>query len=260
MRFSVFPALALLAFSAQAWAQAAPGAPPSTPRSDRALVEHTSASEPAGAHEHFERALTWYRAGKYRRAVEELDAALDQDPGGKDLIFNLALVQEKLGDFDGAIRSLGRFQSLEKDPDEIERATQAIERLQGARSELSANSRLVAAPAVTSSGATARERGKLDGWVIGTGSFALASFVVGTVFVVRALSLDSDGDSSGARDSAMIGDLALAGSVLSGAGSLGLYLGRYKDASPGAERGGSASAALSPSLPRISTAGIVLRY
>ncbi len=220
------------------------------------MGDRTSASEPAGAHEHFERALTWYRAGKYRRAVEELDAALDQDPGGKDLVFNLALVQEKLGDLDGAIRSLGRFQSLEKDPVEIERATEAIERLQGARVEAIANARLGAAPAVTVPSPSARERGKLDAWVIGTGSLAIASFVVGTVFAVRALTLDSDGDSNGARDAAMITDLAFATSVLSGAGSLGLYLGRYKDAPPAREIG----AGVPLSLPRVCSAGLVLHY
>ncbi len=253
MRFSVFPAVVVIFVAARASAQSA--APSNTPRSDRALGEGetTGSSITVGAHEHFERALTWYRAGKYRQAVEELNAALDRDPGGKDLVFNLALVQEKLGDLDGAIRSLGRFQSLEKDPAELERAAQAIERLQGAQAEFAANrphSLMFAPPPAPPT----RVRGKLDAWVIGTGGVAIASFVVGAVFGIRALHLDSRSEQGSARDAAMVADFAFATSVLAGAGSLGLYFGRYADAVP--ER----LALPLFALPRLAAAGVVLRY
>jgi tetratricopeptide (TPR) repeat protein len=251
MRFSVFPALIVILLAARAQAQSV--APSDTPRSDRAPGDGDAAggTSSVGAPEHFERALTWYRAGKYRRAVEELNLALDRDPGGKDLVFNLALVQEKLGDLDGAIRSLVRFQSLEKDPTELERAAQAIQRLQGARAELAANRpHFAALPAPAP--APPRVRGKFDAWVIGTGSVAVASFVVGTVFGVRALTMSSSSEAGSARDSALIADLAFATSVLAGAGSVGLYLGRYAD-SP-------AQLALPIALPRVSAAGLVLRF
>lgn len=253
MRFSVFPALVVISVAARASAQSA--APSNTPRSDRVPGEGeaTGNSITVGAHEHFERALTWYRAGKYRQAVEELNAALDRDPGGKDLVFNLALVQEKLGDLDGAIRSLGRFQSLEKDPAELERAAQAIDRLRGAQAELAANqphSALFAAPPTP----LPRPRGKLDAWVIGASGVAIASFVVGTAFGVRALHLDSRSEEGSARDAAMVADFAFATSVLASAGSLALYFGRYADAAP--ER----LALPLLSLPRMSAAGVVLRY
>ncbi|MET0795528.1 MAG: tetratricopeptide repeat protein [Polyangiaceae bacterium] len=254
MRFSVFAAVVVILVAARAEAQSA--APDNTPRSDRVLGDALAESSSVGAHEHFERALTWYRAGKYRRAVEELNAALDRDPGGKDLVFNLALVQEKLGDLEGAIRSLGRFQSLEKDPVELERAAQAIERLRGAQSELAANrpqSTQLSPPAPVP---LPRPRGKLDAWVIGTGGVAIAAFVVGTVFGVRALTLDSRSEDGRARDAAMIADFAFATSVLTGAGSLGLYFGRYADATP--ER--VALPLALPGMPRVSGGGFVLRY
>jgi tetratricopeptide (TPR) repeat protein len=221
------PSPAPVSLAPSSLAPAAPVSP--APAGPRVLTDGRAA--PAQAAEHFERALAWYRAGKYQLAVEELKAALERDPGGKDLVFNLALVQEKLGDLTGAIDSLQRFQAMEKDPKELERATQAVDRLRGAQAELLAAA--PSAPTVTSSPLTncppVRERGKLDGWVIGTGSFALASLLVGTVFGVRALTLDAEKDASSARDAAIVADVALATGLLVGAGSVALYWGRFAD-------------------------------
>jgi hypothetical protein len=75
-------------------------------------------------------------------------------------------------------------------------------------------------------------RGKFDGWVIGTGSLALASLLVGTVFGVRALTLDADAEQSRARDAATIAEIALTTSLLAGAGSVALYFGRFADPAP----------------------------
>ncbi len=84
MRFGVFPAAMLIFAAVHARAQ---GMAPSGPSGDRVLTDGSRAPGEAAAHEHFERALVWYRAGKYHLAIEELDAALDRDPGGKDLVF-----------------------------------------------------------------------------------------------------------------------------------------------------------------------------
>jgi hypothetical protein len=168
------------------------------------------------------------------------------------LVFNLALVQEKQGDLAGAIASLSRFQSMEKDPKELERASQTIARLRGAQAELLAV--VPSAPTV----AFAREpcpvprvRGKLDGWVIGTGGLALASLLVGTAFGVRVFTLDAANEETQARDAAIIADVALATSLLAGAGSVALYFGRFADAPT--ER------ATLP-LPRASLARVEFRY
>jgi tetratricopeptide (TPR) repeat protein len=252
MRFNVFPAVVVILLAARAQAQSP--ASSDTPRSDRAPGDSESrgGTSSVGAQEHFERALTWYRAGKYRRAVEELNLALDRDPGGKDLVFNLALVQEKLGDLDGAIRSLGRFQSLEKDPLELQRAAQAIERLKGVQAELAANRPQYEASCAPAPAPPPRVHGKFDSWVIGTGGVAVASFVVGTVFGVRALTMNADSEAARARDSALIADFAFAGSVLAGAGTFALYFGRYADAPQ--------RLALPIVMPRVASAGLVLQF
>jgi tetratricopeptide (TPR) repeat protein len=218
------------------------------------LTDGSVSSEQAA--EHFERALAWYRAGKYRRAVGELEAALERDPGGKDLVFNLALVQEKLGDLAGAIASLERFQSMEKDPKELERASQTIERLRGAQSELlSPVAREPAQASLPAPCPARRVRGKFDGWVIGTGSLALASLVVGTAFGIRALTLDADADPSSARDAAIVADVALVTGLLAGAGSVALYFGRFADAPPE-----TATLSRAQPLPRASLTQLEFRY
>jgi tetratricopeptide (TPR) repeat protein len=273
MRFGVFRAVIMVFVAARAEAQSAPPAapvgvappslapaapvspapaPPSSQHPTRVLTD--GSVSPAQAAEHFERALGWYRAGKYQRAVVELEAALERDPGGKDLVFNLALVQEKLGDLRGAIVSLRRFQNMEKDPKELERASQTIERLKGAQAEL-----LLAARGAPASAAAApapspapRVRGKFDAWVIGTGGLALASLVVGTAFGIRSLTLDAD---ESARDAAMIADVALVTSLLAGAGSVALYFGRFADAP---ER--ATALPLAQPLPHALLARIEFRY
>jgi tetratricopeptide (TPR) repeat protein len=260
MHFGVFPAAIVIFAAAHASAQStAATAPaiPATPSSDRVLTDGSRAPGDAAAHEHFERALVWYRAGKYHLAVEELDAALDRDPGGKDLVFNLALVQEKLGDLAGAIRSLQRFQTMEKDAAEIERAAQTIQRLEGARAELIAPER--GGPAPLAARPLPRIRGKFDAWVAGTGGLSVASLLVGAVFAVRTLMLAPNAtsdDASRARrahSSALISDLALSTSVLAGAGAAALYFGRYADVA-------SERTAWPLRLPSVSAAWLELRY
>jgi tetratricopeptide (TPR) repeat protein len=263
MRFGVFPAIIVLLASAQAGAESAAS---STPTTDRGVTDVTT--EAAAAHEHFERALGLYRAGKYRRAVDELQAALAADPSGKDLVYNLALVQEKLGDFSGAISSLQRFQSMEKDPAEVERAAQTIERLQGARAEVGDSSAAQPVSLPVPCPGRPPMRGRFDAWVMGTGGLALASLLVGTVFGVRALSLDPSGQSTSASTSfatlhdraerahtaAIIADIAFSTSLLAGAAATTLYFGRYADPLPPGK-----NALFLPS-PRITAAWLEIRY
>jgi tetratricopeptide (TPR) repeat protein len=263
MRFGVFPATLVLLLSSQAWADGAGSATPST---DRTVTDSSSAPEQAGAHEHFEQALALYRAGKYHHAAEELQAALASDPSGKDLVYNLALVQEKLGDFAGAIASLQRFQGMETDAAELDRATQTIARLQGARAEVAlAEARLPSAPVPCPA---ALVRGRLDAWVIGAGGLAVVSLLVGAVFGVRALTLEPSGESTGpnasfaslrdraerAHSAAVLADVAFSTSLLAGATAATLYFGRYADASPARQT------AFQPAAPRITAAWLVLKY
>lgn len=263
MRFGVFPAALVMLVSVQARAE---GSLSGTPSGDRVVTDISAAPERAAAHEHFEQALALYRAGKYHRAVEELDLALASDPAGKDLVYNLALVQEKLGDFDGAIASLQRFQGMETDPAELERATQTIERLRGARAELTAaGPRTQLAPLPCRARAV---RGRLDAWVVGAGGVAVASLLAGTVFGVRALTLDPRGESTGpdttfatlkdraqrARTAAILADVAFSTSLLAGATAATLYFGRFADGETGKQ------ALSTPRALRISAAWLELRY
>lgn len=249
MRPCVFPAAFALLMAAPVQAQSASTA---TPRTDRTLGEHTEAGTPAVAH--FEQALTWYRAGKYQRAEQELEAALQSDPSGKDLVFNLALVQEKLGDLAGAIASLDRFMDMEKDPKELDRAVQTKQRLEGARAELLASDASKPAPSVPPKPCPrVLVRGKMDAWVVGSGSLAFASVVLGSVFGLRALTLNRDTEAAAARDSALIAEVAFAASLIAGAGTVALYFGRVSDTP-------EKHAALPLSFPRFSAARLMIRY
>src|SRR5262245_23572768 len=41
-----------------------------------------------------------YEKGEYKKAIEKLESALELDPQGKELVYNLGLIHEKLLDFD----------------------------------------------------------------------------------------------------------------------------------------------------------------
>jgi tetratricopeptide (TPR) repeat protein len=137
-----------------------------------------------GARQHFDRALELYRAGRYASARDELAAAAELDPNGKDLFFNLALVEEKLGRLDQAIVALQRFRALEDDPGERARALGTIERLRGAQRAAPGEAR--AAPCPEPAAAPAAPNAVL----IGSASLAVAALAVGAVFGVKALNDD----------------------------------------------------------------------
>lgn len=238
MRFGVFSALFVLFLAAPAFADPPP--------------EREAAVQ---ARPHFEQALSLYRAGKYRLAIVELHAALELDPAGKDLVFNLALVQEKLGDLPGAIVSLERFQTMEKDPAELERAGQTIQRLQGAQAELLASAARAPAPGrlPLADCAPTRVRGKADAWVIGSGSVSFAALLLGAAFGVQALTLAGEGRTDDAQSAAVVADLAFGASLVTGVGAAALYFGRYADPIP-AQNG-----AFLP-LPKVSAAALTLSY
>jgi tetratricopeptide (TPR) repeat protein len=227
-------ALSAVSLSVVAFTSVAAQAEPNVGRADENTLEEGASGSQAQAKGHFEQALSYYRAGKYRSAVIELQAAIDRDPSGKDLVYNLALVDEKLGDYTAAIAALRRFQALETDAIEVTRAERTIERLEGARAELADETRsayfagtLCAKPA----------RGRFDAWVVGATSVAVVAAVTGAIFGVRALFLDPAGSTTGpstsfdslrsrahrAHSSAVIADLAFAVSFASGATAAGLY-------------------------------------
>ncbi|MCB9590423.1 MAG: tetratricopeptide repeat protein [Polyangiaceae bacterium] len=204
------------------------------------------------AKEHFESALEAYREGKYERAVEELEEALRLDPSGKDLVYNLGLVHEKLGNLDKALFYFRRYLEMETDPAERERAEVIVQRLAGAQERaLRASSGGDDDPNQPGSGqhgqrGTAQDRsgGKLDVWVYGTAGLSLAALTLGVVFGVRALLTHPGGspttgpgesagdlqhDASSAHDMALVADISFGVALLSGAAASLLYFGRSAD-------------------------------
>jgi len=198
-----------------------------------ARAEDDAAAREKRAESQFERALNHYRAGRYRSAIEALDLAIELDPKSKDLIFDLALVQEKLGLLDEAIVSLERYQKLETDPKEVERARLAIERMRGARAEVAA---AFFARSLAARG-PAPSRSRADAWTIATTGVAAAAALLGTVFGVRAFVLRPERETTSERSiadlresqasahhSAQIADVSFVISLIAGSAATALWL------------------------------------
>jgi tetratricopeptide (TPR) repeat protein len=163
------------------------------------------------AKKHFEAARKAYKAGSYEEAVTELNRAMAYDPKGKDLAYNLGLVQEKLGNIDAAIAAFERYKELETDIGELEKAIQTLRRLEGARDELEKKKREEEAARRREEGkplvvvipqserpeprpADKPGKGRLDGWVYATGGVAVVALGAGVYFAARALSLRKSAD------------------------------------------------------------------
>jgi tetratricopeptide (TPR) repeat protein len=162
-----------------------------TPRT--AWADETSPANVAAARRHFERARAYYAQGSYREAIGELEAAHTLDPNAKDLVFNLGVVHEKLGDIDDALKWFRLYTTMNLTPSERERADAYVHRLEGAKKELEDKQ------AAAQSGTTPtpvpppppppKERtapGRIDGLTIGAASVSVASLVFGIVMGVKA--------------------------------------------------------------------------
>jgi tetratricopeptide (TPR) repeat protein len=105
--------------------------PPETPKSPNQIK----------AEAHYKRARELYQLGRYREAIAQLEAALKLDPKGAELLYNLGLVHEKLGDAEEAIEAYRRYLKVlgpHADPEEKKKIEGAIRRLEGAKSDLKA--------------------------------------------------------------------------------------------------------------------------
>jgi len=81
----------------------------------------------------YQLAETAYDEGRYQDAVNLLEEALTYDPDAPDLLYNLALVYERLNDFDLALDYLERYRTNELDSEEQDRVERMMVRLRGAR-------------------------------------------------------------------------------------------------------------------------------
>ncbi|MGD0530358.1 MAG: tetratricopeptide repeat protein [Polyangiaceae bacterium] len=161
-----------------------------------AWADETSPANVAAARRHFERARAYYAQGSYREAIGELEAAHTLDPNAKDLVFNLGVVHEKLGDIDDALRWFRLYTTMNLTPPERERADAYVHRLEGAKKEL--EDKQAAAAASGTSGtphvtpppppppAERTAPGRIDALTIGAASVSVASLVFGIIMGVKA--------------------------------------------------------------------------
>lgn len=212
------PAAIAVALCAVAPARAAPpDAPSPAPsaarerQSERALSLHNEARE-------------LYQRGEYRAAIAKLQSAAALDPAAKELVYNLAVIHEKLAEVDDAERYYRHYLELETDAKIIERVQGILKRIEGAKKEL-ARAKAAAEEAKKPPPPPVVEEGPpFSPWVIATGALAAGALVVGTGFGISAVARDpgknvqtQDGvtledlqsDAQTAHDHAVVADVAL---------------------------------------------------
>jgi tetratricopeptide (TPR) repeat protein len=175
----------------------------------KALAPSASPEAQAAARDHFQRARELYQAGSYHEAIAELEAALALDPYAKDLVFNLGVVSEKLGNIDDALRHFRHYSEMDLQPAERARAESLIKRLEGAKREVKPEEK---APAQARQPAEAHgERpsqspahGRIDVLTLSAAVIAVGGIAVGTIFGVKALSDNPQSDGHYASYSAYL--------------------------------------------------------
>lgn len=211
----------------------------------------------AKAQQHFQRAKELYGQGKYEGAVHELEVARNLDPKAKDLVFNLGIVNEKLGKFDEAIAFFRQYIDMEGvTPQEKAKAESVIKRIEGAKQEVGTRPPPPPAPGDlqggNGEGPAPKDpqqpdkdppHGRVDAATIAAGSVAIAGLGVGTVFGIIAVSsrptefvTGRDGTyaqfeqkNSDAHTAAIVADVGLGVGIVAAVVTAYLYFGRTKD-------------------------------
>jgi tetratricopeptide (TPR) repeat protein len=230
--------VALLLVAGRAHADGAPvPAPPivspeQEAREKQAMALHDEARE---LHAH----------GRYRAAIAKLEAALALDPQGKELVYNLALIHERLGEIDPAVRYYRRYLETETDPREREKIEGVLRRLEGAKEDLVvAPGAAPSAGATTGAGAPTRSFGP---WVIVTGAVGATGLLTGVVLGISALARspgagaitgpgvtadDLLADAKAAHRQAVGADIALLIGLAATGAAVGIHLGSRPAAAP----------------------------
>ncbi len=132
---------------------------------------------------HYQRARELYQAGSYRETAAELEAAHALDPNAKELVFNLGVVNEKLGRIDLALQYFRTYAQMESlTAQERQKAESFVRRLEGAKREI------VPPPAPPPAKKDAEpEKGRIDAATVIAGSIAVVGFGVGATFGIKAL-------------------------------------------------------------------------
>jgi len=200
------------------------------------------------ARSHFDRARALYTAGAYRDAIQELEAARALDPQGKELVYNLAVLHEKLGELDDALGELRLYEQMDLSPSEREKAEGYEHRLEGARKALTPP-HPPASPEPPPEVVVAAPSGRLDAASVVVGGVGLVGLGVGTAFGIKALTDRPTGFVTGksgsfadfqhlndvAHGEAIAADVSLGVGVVASVVFAILYFGRAQDAPPAAD-------------------------
>jgi tetratricopeptide (TPR) repeat protein len=212
----------------------------------------------AQAREHFTKARGLYQAGSYREAIGELEAAFALDPTGKDLVFNLGVVHEKLGDIDDALKYFHRYEQMELDPQERSRADAFIKRLEGAKREVKPPPEPQPLPPPPPKQEEPPKHGRIDVLTIGAAVIAAGGIGTGVFFGLRATSNrpssgyvtgkdgsfgDLQAQADKAHTDAIISDVGFAVGVVAAGAAAYLYFARTRDSHP---RSGSITVSATP--------------
>ena len=246
-------ALSCIVVSGLAARPAVADGPSRGPRSP-ALGAQTEGQSAAEAKKHFETARGLYQKGAYREAIVELETALKFDPGGKELVYNLGVLHEKLGDIDDALQYFRRYAEMDLTAQEREKTEASVRRLEGAKKEIEAKrlaeqreqeKQLPQPQPPPPHDTPAPERGRIDVLTIGAASLAVGGLAFGTLFAVKASSdkppsgfvTGKDGTfddlqtrASNAHREAVLADVGFGVGIAAGIGAALLYVLRAKDA------------------------------
>lgn len=236
------------------------------PSARPALADETSPANVAAARRHYDKAKADYAQGAYREAIGELEAAHALDPNAKDLVFNLGVVHEKLGDIDDALKWFRLYTSMNLTQTERDRADAYLKRLEGAKKELDARQAAAAASATsaptTTSSAPPPEtppKGRIDAFTIAGASVAVAGLGVGIAFGVKAeidkppanfvtgktgTYTDLVNRTTQAHNEAIVADVGFGVAIAAAAVTTYLYFGRPRTSAPPST--GSTSVSVAP--------------
>jgi tetratricopeptide (TPR) repeat protein len=171
----------------------APGTSIAGPQAGNQLAV-VSPAKKAQAKARFTKAKQLYKQGKYRAAIDELQAALELDPEGAELVYNLGVIHEKLTEVETAIIYYKKYIAMVPDQQEKDRVKEIIQRLKGAKTEVAPvkSAEPPPPPAATSSEAPPPpppppKKGRMDGLVVGSIVVAGAGLVTGVVFGALAM-------------------------------------------------------------------------
>jgi tetratricopeptide (TPR) repeat protein len=221
----------------------------------------------------FHEAHAAYERGEYRAAMTKLESAIALDPDGVELVYNLALIHEKLGEIEDAEREYRRYLTLESDPKQRERVQGILKRLEGAKKDVQEHHDGAVppvappppvAPLPTAQAPAARFSGVRNPWVFVLGGTAAGALAVGSAFAISAVAskpgsnattgdgvtfADLQADAMAAHRRAMVADISFAIAAITGAAALYLEItGRHAKSNASPSSGAPTLAQRGPNL------------